>query len=224
MELFLHAKMNEHLYVRDPEQSDLGRRIIKESIHIINKLGFEDFTFKKLAVEIKTTEASIYRYFENKHRLLMYIVTWYWQWMEYQVVFNTNNINNPKDKLDIVIQVLTFNFEDKIDSYSHINKNDLQQIVITESSKVYLTKNVSDDNKVQLFKPYKDLCGRIAAIISECNPAFEYPRSLASTLIEMSHFQVFFKTFLPSLTDFGKVEGTQPVAGFLKKLVEVCYK
>ncbi|MBL7759004.1 MAG: helix-turn-helix transcriptional regulator, partial [Chitinophagaceae bacterium] len=59
--------MNTKLFLRDPEQSVLGRSIIQHSINMIHKVGFEDFTFKKLAQEIGTTEASIYRYFENKH-------------------------------------------------------------------------------------------------------------------------------------------------------------
>ena len=37
----------------------------------------EEFTFRKLAQKINTTEASVYRYFENKHRLLIYILAWY---------------------------------------------------------------------------------------------------------------------------------------------------
>jgi AcrR family transcriptional regulator len=219
MELYLQIKMNNNLYLRDPEQSELGQRIVAEGINLLNKLGYEDFTFKKLALEVKTTEASIYRYFENKHRLLMYIITWYWHWIEYQLMFHTNNIKDPKVKLEIVIQILTFQLDDKVSGYGHINKQALQQIVITESSKSYLTKNVGNDNKTQLFKPYKDVCAQIASIVLECNPTFEYPRSLASSLVEISHFQVFFKNNLPKLTDFGGVEGNIPVADFLRKMM-----
>lgn len=219
MELYLQIKMNNNLYLRDPEHSELGQRIVAEGINLLQKLGYEDFTFKKLALEVKTTEASIYRYFENKHRLLMYIITWYWHWTEYQLMFHTNNIKDPKEKMEIVIQILTFQLDDKINGYGHINKKALQQIVISESSKSYLTKNVSSDNETQLFKPYKDVCAQIANIILEFNPKFEYPRSLASSLVEISHFQVFFKNNLPKLTDFGGIEGNTPVADYLKKLI-----
>ncbi|MGZ5010791.1 MAG: TetR/AcrR family transcriptional regulator, partial [Methylobacter sp.] len=65
--------MNDKLFLRDPEQSELGKKIILHSIQLIHKNGFEAFTFKKLAEAIGTTEAGIYRYFENKHRLLIYI-------------------------------------------------------------------------------------------------------------------------------------------------------
>ncbi|HCF62820.1 MAG TPA: TetR family transcriptional regulator, partial [Chitinophagaceae bacterium] len=63
--------MNESVYIKNPDHSEIGRKIIKHGIDLINDLGFEHFTFKKLAVEIGTTEATIYRYFENKHRLLL---------------------------------------------------------------------------------------------------------------------------------------------------------
>ena len=78
MLLDIRIKMNDKLFLRNPEDSLLGKRIVSQGLVLINKLGFEDFTFKKLAAEIETTEASIYRYFENKHRLLVYLITWYW--------------------------------------------------------------------------------------------------------------------------------------------------
>ena len=56
-------------------------------------------------------------------------------------------------------------------------------------------------NKDQVFKPYKDLCSKIADVISEYNPNYKYPRSLSSTLIETSHTHQFFSNFLPKLTD-----------------------
>ena len=93
MEIQLQIKMNEKLFIRDPEQSELGKKMILFSIQLIHKNGFEAFTFKKLAKEIGTTEAGIYRYFENKHRLLIYLSAWYWSWVEYKLTFQTNNIN-----------------------------------------------------------------------------------------------------------------------------------
>jgi len=51
-----------------------GEKIILHSIQLIHKNGFEAFTFKKLAIDSGTTEAGIYRYFENKHRLLIILL------------------------------------------------------------------------------------------------------------------------------------------------------
>ena len=40
--------INDKIYVKDPESSDLGKRIIEHSILMIHDLGFEAFTFKKV--------------------------------------------------------------------------------------------------------------------------------------------------------------------------------
>jgi hypothetical protein len=66
----IQIQLNEHLYLKDPMQSELGKAMLNKSVELIYEIGFEEFTFKKLSVTIPTTEATIYRYFENKHRLL----------------------------------------------------------------------------------------------------------------------------------------------------------
>lgn len=218
MELQLQIKMNEKLFVRNPEQTELGRKIIQSSIHLIHENGFEAFTFKKLAEVIGSTEAGIYRYFENEHRLLIYLTAWYWSWLEFRVTFHLNNISDPSIRLKKLIQLLAANVIDD-DSTLYVNESILHQIIIAEGSKAYLTKNVSDDNKDRLFKPYKDLCSLIAGIILEYNPDYKHPRSLASTIIEMAHLQVFFMNHLPSLTDFGNSKDEQLVVGYLEHLV-----
>jgi len=218
MELQLQIKMNEKLFLRNPEKTELGKKIILHSIQLIAKNGFESFTFKKLAENSGTTEAGIYRYFENKHRLLIYITAWYWSWLEYRIAFNTANIKDPVVKIKKVIQLLATTVEDDIKT-SYVNENILHQIIISEGTKAYLTKHVSEDNKDQLFKPYKDLCAKIGDIILECNPKYKFPKSLSSTIIEMAHFQNYFMNNLPSLTDFGKDKDETKIVSFLEDLV-----
>lgn len=223
MEIQLHIKMNEKLFVKDPEQSELGKKIIQHSIELIHQAGFEAFTFRKLAEYIGTTEAGIYRYFENKHRLLIYIVAWYWSWLEYQVVYRTNNILDPAVKLKMVIKLLASSVEDDLGT-SYVDESLLHQIIITEGSKTYLTRRVSEDNKDRLFKPYKDLCAVIGGMILACNPHYKYPKSLASTIIEMAHFQHFFMNNLPSLTDFGQDRDESKIVAFLEDMVFSCIR
>lgn len=218
MKLQLQIKMNEALYLRNPESSELGKNILKHSIELIYETGFEAFTFKKLAAKIGTTEAGIYRYFENKHKLLVYLTAWYWGWLEFQISFHTNNIADPTVKLKRIINLLATAVEDDEET-SHINESLLHQIIISEGSKAYLTKQVGEDNQQQFFKPYKDLCAVIGNIISECNPTYKYPKSLASTIIEMAHFQNFFMNHLPSLTDFGDTKEENEIISFLNDLV-----
>jgi hypothetical protein len=210
--------MNEDLFLRNPEHTVLGRNIIKHSIQLIAQHGFEAFTFKKLAEDIGTTEAGIYRYFENKHLLLIYIIAWYWGWLEYQISFQTNNITNPVVKLKKVIKLLATTVEDDATT-NYVNERLLYQIVISEGSKAYLTKQVGEDNQHQFFKPYKDLCAIVGDIILACNPKYKYPKSLATTIIEMAHFQNYFMIHLPSLTDFGKNKAESEIILFLNELV-----
>lgn len=218
MKLQLQIKMNEALFLRNPLSSELGKNILKHSVQLIYKEGFEAFTFKKLAEDIGTTEAGIYRYFENKHKLLVYLTAWYWGWLEFQISFHTNNIKDPTVKLKRVIKLLATAVEDDKQT-GYINESLLHQIIIAEGSKAYLTKQVGEDNKQQFFKPYKDLCAVIGNIILECSPKYKYPKSLASTIIEMAHFQNFFMNNLPSLTDFGKTKEESGIIAFLNDLV-----
>ncbi|MFZ1786043.1 MAG: TetR/AcrR family transcriptional regulator [Ferruginibacter sp.] len=210
--------MNEKLFLRDPEQTELGKKIIQHSILLIHKSGFESFTFKKLAEDINSTEAGVYRYFENKHKLLMYITAWYWSWLEYRVTVHGLNIKSPAVRLKKVIKLLATTVEDDI-STSYVNESILHQIIIAEGSKAYFTKHVAEDNRDQFFKPYKDLCAKVSDIILECSPKYKYPKSLASTIVEMAHFQNFFMHNLPALTDFGKEKDETKVVAFLEDLV-----
>lgn len=218
MDLHLKFNMNEKLFLRNPEESELGKKILQYGIILIHKIGFEAFTFKKLAAEIGTTEAGIYRYFENKHRLLLYIVDWYWSWQEYQLIFQTNNIKSPKDKIKIAIKLLSAHVEND-EATSHIDEKLLHEIVMSEGAKSYLTKHVTEDNKARFFKPYKDLCSRIADYILEYNNTYKYPRSLSTTIIEMAHSQKFYMQNLPSLTDFSGQKNEKKIVTFLEDLV-----
>ncbi len=219
MELDVRIKMNEKLFLRNPEDSVLGKKIVKQGLQFINKVGFEDFTFKKLSVEIGTTEASIYRYFENKHRLLVYLIAWYWSYLEYKVVFSLNNMTKPELKLKTIIKLITDEPPSQSAFGDFLSEKEAYKLVMWEGSKAYLTRNINEDNKNRLFKPYKDLCGRFSSVISEYNPKYKYPYSLASTILEMAHAQKFFQQNLPSLTDFPKEQSNKNIILFLESLL-----
>src|SRR6056300_1448650 len=137
----LKIAVPDKIYIKDPESSDLGKRIIEHSIHLIDEIGFDSFTFKKLGLRISSNESSIYRYFESKHKLLLYLTSWYWAWIEYQLVFSTLNISNTKEKLQKAIEVVTRTIKQD-SNYSHINETILNRIIINENSKSFLTKAV----------------------------------------------------------------------------------
>ncbi|CAL2085546.1 TetR/AcrR family transcriptional regulator [Tenacibaculum sp. 190524A02b] len=189
----------EGIYIKDPESSSLGKKIISNSIILIEEIGFERFNFKKLGTSIGSNESSIYRYFESKHHLLIYLTAWYWGWLEYLLVIETYSISNSKDKLIKAIEIVTRTTKQD-NNYGHINEILLNKIVINENSKSYLTKDVDNENKEGFFLPYKRVVRRLSEIILAYNNNYKYALSLASTLTESGLHQHFIKLHFPSIT------------------------
>ncbi|MDP5077641.1 MAG: TetR/AcrR family transcriptional regulator [Nonlabens sp.] len=196
----MQVRINEKIYIKDPESSDLGRRIITEGILLIDQIGFDQFTFKKLGVIIQSNESSIYRYFENKHKLLLYLTSWYWGWLEYVLVIRTMQIQNPTDKLNEAILVLTQTINED-SNFNHINEVALQRIVISEYSKSYLTKEVDAENKKGYFEIYTRLGDRLKEMILGVSPDYNFASSLSSTILEGGLHQHFLKEHFTMLTD-----------------------
>lgn len=197
--------LNDGLYLREPQDSKLGRNIIQSSILLIDEFGFESFTFKKLADRINSTEASIYRYFENKHLLLLFLVNWYWEWVHYLIHFNTMNVEDPRKKLKIIIHSFVSASKDN-PSVDYVNESKLHNIVISEGGKAYHTKDVDDENSKGFFLSYKNLATTVSIVISEINSDFKYPFALATNLFEMSNNHIYFAKHLPKLTDISVKE------------------
>lgn len=188
------------IYIKDPETSDLGKRIIEHSIVLIEEIGFEKFNFKKLGLRIGSNESSIYRYFESKHKLLIYLTSWYWGWIQYQLVIETYSIQDSKDKLRKAIEVVTKTTKQD-SNFSHINEVLLNSIVIDENAKSYSTKEVDTENKEGFFRLYKEVVRRLAEIISHYNSSYKHPLTLASTIIEGALHQQFIRQHFKTLTN-----------------------
>lgn len=198
--LQIHISINPELYTKNPESSELGKKIVSTSIEMINDLGYEAFTYKKLGKAIGSNESSIYRYFDSKHALLVYLINWYWSWIEYKLVFATTNVTSATDKLNNAITLLTEEIKED-NSFNYINEVLLNEIIISESAKAYHTKNIDKENEKGYFKTYKRVVHRVSDIIMEINPTFEFPHMLVSTVIEGAHHQRFFSKHLPDLTN-----------------------
>jgi AcrR family transcriptional regulator len=192
--------LNEGLYLKDPQDSVLGRKIIEHSILMIAEIGFESFNFKKLAIEIGSTEASVYRYFENKHLLLIYLVSWYWEWVSFLIKINSMNIDDPRKKLGIIIRSFV-SASMKNPAVEYVNESVLHDVVISEGNKSYHTKEVDEENSKGFFTNYKELAKLVSEVILEIDPKFKYPFALASNLFEMSNNHIYFAKHLPKLTD-----------------------
>ncbi len=196
----LRLQVNDSIYLKNPESSDLGQRIISGSIELISEIGFESFTFKKLANAIGSTEASVYRYFESKHKLLLYLTAWYWAWVQYRILFATANVPSAEERLIRALDVALGVHEVDI-QFPHIDEQKLYRLVVAESSKAYLHKQVDEINDQGVYTSYKDLVELIGKIILEIQPKYKYPHMLVTTVIEGANHQHFFAEHLPRLTD-----------------------
>lgn len=195
--------INDKLYNKDPESSDLGKSIIKYSIELLDELGYEQFTFKKLGEVINSNESSIYRYFDSKHNLLIYLCSWYWLWIDYQIMMSFTNSYSIDDKLKLILKHVVEVSPDYITT-EHINETKLQNIVIAEFHKTFMTKAVDEENKMGFYLVYKNVIFRLIKLINQINPDYNYAESLASTVIQGSLHQHFLRLHLKTITNFKK--------------------
>jgi AcrR family transcriptional regulator len=198
----LKVNINPKVYVKNPDTSELGRKIIEHGILLMSEIGFDNFTFKKLGERIGSNESSIYRYFENKHKLLVYLSSYYWGWIEYKLVFSTANINDPLEKLRKAIRVVTDEIQDDLSTH-FINEALLNKIVISEFTKTLHTKEVDDENKEGFFLIYKGVINRLITIVQEVKPEYPFAKSLVSTVVEGALHQQFLKDHLKTITNVG---------------------
>ena len=196
----IKIQVNSAIYIKDPETTELGRKILKESIMLIDELGFDHFTFKKLGEKIGSNESSVYRYFDNKHKLLMYLSSWYWSWIEYNLVFSTSNITDTAQKLMKAITVVTEKIEDDA-STSYINESVLNRIIITEFTKTFLTKQVDNEIRDGFFMVYDRVINRIITMLAALVPNYPYSKCFVSDMVEGSLHQHFLSSHLKSITD-----------------------
>jgi AcrR family transcriptional regulator len=214
----IKLRVDEKLHLKDPASTELGERIIEDGILMLDELGYEAFTFRKLAERIGTAEPSIYRYFRSKHRLLLYLTSWYWSWMEYRLLIATANVVSAEERLRLALRELTQPIR-KDESTPRIDAAALYRVVVAESSKAYLRRDVDLENREGLFRSYKRLCRTVAGMITAINPRYRYPVALVSTVVESSHMQKYFAEHLPSLTEVTYAGADGSTTAFLTELV-----
>lgn len=203
-------------FLRDPQETKLGLQIIQHSILLIHEIGFERFTLKKLSESIGCTEASVYRYFQSKHQLLLFLFSWYWGWMNYRIQHEIDPSKTPFQRLEIAVSLL---IERSLDDprTSFIDESKLQAIIEQEGVKSLLTKEVDNINETGAFENYKQLVGYLAELIHQFNPNYAYPNMLITTIIEGAHLQHFFADHLPRLTN--RTENHESIGSFYLNLL-----
>jgi AcrR family transcriptional regulator len=210
----------EGVFIKDPETSVLGKNIITQGMELIHEMGFDGFTFKKLGTHIGSNESSIYRYFENKHKFLLYLSSWYWAWVEYNLVMKTHSITDPKEKIIQAVTVLTRKV-DNDSSNTPINLVLIHKIMISEFSKSFLTKSVDQENEQGLFVAYKRVHSRLQGFIKVANPSYNFSASLANTILAGVLQQYYYKDHFPSLTDCSDIN--EPCNYYINLIYKTLY-
>lgn len=196
----IKIQVSDKLYLQNPDSKVLGKLIIQHSINLIDEIGYEAFTFKKLGVKIGSPESTIYRYFKNKKQLLIYITSWYWGWVECRLIFFTNNIISPQKRLELAIKIITESVK-KHAGYPYIDEIKLNRVIISESLKAIHSKEVNEGSCEIYFQAYNKVVERISGIILDVSPGFEYSHTMVTTIIEGVHFQKFYSSHVPVLAD-----------------------
>ena len=216
----LRIQVNDKIYLKDPESSALGKKIIKEGILLIDEIGFDCFTFKKLGAKIGSNESSLYRYFENKHKFLVYLSSWYWSWIEYKMLLATTNVACPMEQLLKAIAVITEKIEDD-DTTLHVNESILNKIIIAEFTKTFLTKEVDEENREGFFTIYKRIINRMVDIVTMVDPEYPYPKSLVSNIVEGGLHQHFLRDHLQTITNCNeKISPTDYYSDLVKRVLK----
>jgi AcrR family transcriptional regulator len=203
----------EQIALRNPQATSLGKRLIENSIILFDELGFEQFTFKKLAQAAATTEASVYRYFSSKQKLLLYLVNWYWGRLECRLLLEAQAGDSKERLVTALAIIINPNSAD----LSTANERRLQRIVIHEAPKVLLTKAVDNDHQTGYHQTYADVVNFLAKLILDYQPNCNYTQMLVTTILEGSLQQRFFAQHLPEVTNCSEQEDAVYV--FYKQLL-----
>ena len=193
----IDVQVPENLYIKNPRESRVGKDILAHGAAMIAKCGIEAFNFLKLASECQCTEATIYRYFENKHKLLLYYLNLFWGWQEYFMVMRTHSVEEPGKRLKEVVSVL---------SHPEIPSNtdpaygaNIVEIATSEGVKIHLSREVGAEITDGSMFVYYRLLKRISKFISDKKPKHKYPDTLAITIIDAALQTKFYQDRYPGL-------------------------
>jgi AcrR family transcriptional regulator len=195
----LNIQLDESLYLKDPMGTEVGHELVRTGAELIAHDGLESFTMKKLATELGSPESTVYRYFQNKNQLMLYISSWYWSLLEWKIAFATANLSDARQSLDKALQVLSGGTEEVQTAIVH--EQLLNKIVIRESFKSLHICAPNTESCERFFGAYLNLTQRLAELISNVHRAYPMPKALAVTLIETAHYQQFLQHFIPALTE-----------------------
>jgi AcrR family transcriptional regulator len=216
---YIKLKIHDSLFLKDPERTELGQKILTASIDLLYTIGFEHITFRKIAKSIGSTEASVYRYFENKTQLLAYLLSWYLNWLEYRIDQNHNQSNTPLQQLTDAIRIITSQIEDD-PQFGHISESKLMEIMIHEGNKVLFGRIKDQKKYFGVLLSFHSLLERFEQMTLAVNPNYRSPKNLSNMILLTANNLQFFRYNISPYTEFEIASTTEPkISDFLTLVV-----
>lgn len=210
------VKVNSGIYLKDPDTSAIGRAMVREGLVMMESIGLDQFTFKKLSEQIGSPESSLYRYFENKVNLLFYLLSAYWSWQEYRVVMSVLNMAPGKKKVHKAIEVI-LSTPDEQAQLDELPLAVLYRLAERESIRVFVQNNAAHAFPPEFFHSFDRLHGRFVTMLKEINPDYSCSEALISVLLDAIHLQKYFRRAGTTRTDLP--DGTPEQADFFFHLL-----
>lgn len=216
MNLHFQVHIPSRMAQHDPSHSRTGLKILNTAIQMIADEGYEVFHLSKLAEKADTVESTVYRYFENKHKLLLYISGWYWAYLDFSIDYETRETGDSQQILQKAIELM---------AGKNLPKNTdligdpllIHRIIIMEFSKIYTTQMAHEDNKEGYFVYFKTFVNKIGNILADSMPNYKFTRSFAFLLVSGIYQQAHVAEKLPALSDY---EQKEPMDEFLSRFVK----
>jgi AcrR family transcriptional regulator len=177
-------------YLRDPTGSGLGRRMVAKAAEMICQNGYPSFTLKKLAFELLSVEASIYRYFSCKDQLYMYLAANYWSLVEFRILVYTAGYATPFDKFRNALDILFGLSNDRVPGLM----SDIDFVTFHQVARDGYYHAMSVAKKSQDFADTLEFIaaktnkvrGIIGTIMLECRPEINQPDMIVRALLDHS--------------------------------------
>lgn len=207
------------VFVKNPRESELGMKILHKGTEMLAKEGIDSFNFKKLAIAIQTTEASAYRYFDNKHKFLLYVINIYYGWMEYSIAVAEYEEKKTENKIKRAIESIIAPNHMPVDNVEFA-KN-IRKVAIQEGVKLHFNLHIKDEIKNGSMTCYSRLTQRLSGLIRNIAPHYQFSEPLANLVIE-SVFHQLFQIGIMSKSDVVKHE--KKIQLFLTQLIQQTIK
>lgn len=212
-------QVSENFYLRNPNTTALGKKMIARAIQIIDEVGYSQFTFKILALSINSVEASIYRYFENKEHMLFYMVATYWTATNFRVKFYTQMLRSHEERVYTTIDVLTGIQSAAVPGLDFDQYEALQRIARKNyfyALTILRNKDNGKELEDELFRVSKEIQDHLSTSIRKLAPSFQHSDLMADTIIKKGLYSLeeLKSTGLPN-----RVEGYRELASFLKEVL-----